>query len=160
MRLQRSRRFRAHFLSLPRRASLRCGAPFADISFVAPPAAYTGDGSIAYLFRSTGTKLRAHVGNGYRKPSLYERFGTFFDTFAFGFGVLGDPRLAPERSVAFDAGVDQSFGDNRVRLSATYFYTRLQEVVGFGDVGQTNDPFGAPSAASITRAANWRVGWS
>ena len=54
--------------------------------------------------------------------------------------MLGDPRLAPGRSIAFDAGIDQALASNRVRLSATYFYTRLQEVVSFGDT--PSDPFG------------------
>ncbi|MBV9926567.1 MAG: TonB-dependent receptor [Acidobacteria bacterium] len=139
-RLQLSAAFRAQTFRLgtPRFAPV-AGAPYAGLAFDSPPNAYTGDGSIAYLFRSTNTKLRGHVGNGYRKPSLYERFGTFFDSF-FGYSALGDPRLAPERSVAFDAGVDQALGTSRARLSATYFYTRLQEIVAFGNT--PNDPFG------------------
>lgn len=139
-RLQLSAAFRAQTfrLSAPR-FTPTAGAPYAGLTFNSPPVAYTGDGSIAYLFRSTGTKLRGHVGSGYREPSLFERFGTFFSGL-FGYSALGDPRLAPERSVAFDAGVDQTLASNRVRLSATYFYTRLQEVVGFGDT--PNDPFG------------------
>jgi iron complex outermembrane receptor protein len=140
-RLQLSAAFRAQTFALSApRFTPTAGAPYNSVAFVSPPNAYTGDGSIAYLFRSTGTKLRGHVGNGYRKPSLFERFGTFFSTFTGTFDPLGDPRLAPERSIAFDAGVDQTLGGERVRLSATYFYTRLQEVVGFGDT--PNDPFG------------------
>jgi iron complex outermembrane receptor protein len=140
-RLQLSAAFRAQTFRLGTpRFTPAAGAPYAGLTFDSPPNAYTGDGSIAYLFRSTNTKLRGHVGNGYRKPSLFERFGTFFSPF-FGFGALGDPRLAPERSVAFDAGVDQTLGSNRARLSATYFYTRLQEVVGFAN-DTPNDPFG------------------
>ncbi|MDT5263028.1 MAG: vitamin transporter [Acidobacteriota bacterium] len=139
-RLQLSAAFRAQTfrMSAPR-FTPTAGAPYAGLLVDSPPNAYTGDGSIAYLFRTQGTKLRAHVGNGYRKPSLYERFGVFFSPF-FGYSALGDPRLAPERSIAFDAGVDQTLAANRVRLSATYFYTRLQQVVGFGDT--PNDPFG------------------
>lgn len=138
-RLQLSAAFRAQTFSLSApRFTPSAGAPYANIGFVSPPTAYTGDGAVAYLFRSSGTKLRAHVGNGYREPSLFERFGTSF--FGGFFSALGDPRLAPERSIAFDAGVDQSLGAGRARLSATYFYTRLQEVVGFGDT--PNDPFG------------------
>ena len=138
-RLQLSAAFRAQTFRLGTpKFTPSGGTPYTGITFASPPNAYTGDGSIAYLFRSTGTKLRAHVGNGYREPSLFERFGTSF--FSGFFSALGDPRLAPERSIAFDAGVEQSLAANRVRLSATYFYTRLQEVVGFGDT--PNDPFG------------------
>jgi len=37
--------------------------------------------------------------------------------------------------------VDQTFGNGRARASATYFYTRLQRVVGFAQVSSA-DPFG------------------
>lgn len=129
-RLQLSAGFRAQFFSLNTpRFSPTQSSPYAGIDLQAPTA-YTGDGSIAYLIRSSNTKLRGHVGNGYRAPSLFERFAS----------SIGDPRLRPERTIAFDAGIDQSLFDNRVRTSATYFYTRLQEVIGFGAVG-ANDPF-------------------
>ncbi|HJU54130.1 MAG TPA: TonB-dependent receptor, partial [Pyrinomonadaceae bacterium] len=65
----------------------------------------TGDGAIAYFIRSTGTKLRAHVGNGFRAPSLFERFGE-----AVIVGVpqrIGDPVLRAEQSVGVDGGFDQ-----------------------------------------------------
>jgi vitamin B12 transporter len=143
-RLQLSAAFRAQKFRLgePRFAPA-ASAPYADIRFVSPPTAYTGDGSIAYFFPATGTKLRAHAGNGYRAPSLFERFGSSFGSF-FGFSPFGDPRLAPERSVAFDAGVDQTFARGRARASATYFYTRLQEVIVFDFTGLVAqpDPFG------------------
>ena len=53
---------------------------------------------------------------------------------------MGDPRLRPERSLGVDGGIDQYFASNRLRLSATYFYTRLQEVIAYGNL--SNDPFG------------------
>jgi vitamin B12 transporter len=143
-RLQLSAAFRAQFFSLSSpRFTPTAGAPYAGVAFGSPGSAYTGDGSIAYLVRTTHTKLRGHIGNGYRAPSLFERFGTSF--FGGFFSPLGDPRLRPERSMAFDAGIDQSLQDNRLRLSATYFYTRLQEVIGFDFSGRINpqtDPFG------------------
>src|SRR5262249_21686500 len=40
-----------------------------------PERSLTGDGSIAYFIRPMGTKIRAHVGNGFRAPALFERFG-------------------------------------------------------------------------------------
>ncbi|MCA1631081.1 MAG: TonB-dependent receptor [Acidobacteria bacterium] len=87
--------------------------------------------------------MRAHAGNGYRAPSLFERFGSSFSSLFGGFSPFGDPRLAPERAIAFDAGIDQTFSRNRARLSATYFYTRLQEVIVFDFTGLVppDDPF-------------------
>jgi vitamin B12 transporter len=138
-RLQLSLAFRLQGfeLSAPRFTG---GAPrYVGVSFDAPPNAYTGDGSAAYLFRTTNTKLRAHVGNGYRAPSLFERFGSSF--FGGGFTPFGDPRLEPERSIAVDGGIDQAFLRGRARVSATYFYTRLQNIINFGSL-PLNDPFG------------------
>jgi outer membrane receptor protein involved in Fe transport len=91
---------------------------------------WTGDGAIAYLFRSTGTKLRGHVGNGFRAPSLFERFGEG----AFGSAGqarFGDPTLRAEQSISVDGGFDQRLATDRVAFGATYFYTRLQRVVAF-----------------------------
>ena len=122
-------------------------APYSDVVLDSPPTAVTVDGSVSYFFRRSDTKVRAHVGNGYRVPSLYERFGTFFSTFAGAeFVALGDPFLKPEKSIAVDAGIEQTLVNDRVRLSSTYFYTQLSDIIGFGnsvpDIGSTVRPFG------------------
>ena len=115
------------------------GAPqYAGVKFEGAPDAYTGDAAVSYFLPRASTKLRAHAGNGFRSPTLYERLGTSF--FWGEFSPLGDPRLRPERTVSFDFGMDQYFGNSRYRASATYFYTRLQEVIGY--TGLVNDPFG------------------
>jgi iron complex outermembrane receptor protein len=99
----------------------------------------TGDGSIAYFIRSTGTKLRAHIGNGFRAPSLFERFGE--GTFGgLGFARFGDPTLRAEQSISADGGFDQRAAHDRLRFGATYFYTRLQRTVAF--TGFAADPLG------------------
>lgn len=121
------------------RPTFQGGAPqYAGAALNAPSDAYTGDVAISYLIAS-GTKLRTHFGNAYRAPALYERFGTAF--FGGSFSPLGDPRLTPERSVAIDGGIDQYIAGGKARLSATYFYTRLQNVIAYGSlIGQ--DPYG------------------
>jgi vitamin B12 transporter len=99
----------------------------------------TGDGAIAYFFRSTGTKLRAHVGNGFRAASLFERFGE--GTFgSAGLTRFGDPTLRAEQSISADGGFDQRIANDRVIFGATYFYTRLQRVIAF--TGFAIDPLG------------------
>jgi len=94
-----------------------------------PPRAYTGDASVSWYFRSTGTKLRAHAGNSYRAPSAFERFGSGYSVGAFL--PYGEPEIKPERAVSFDAGMDQTLLNGRAKLGATFFYTRLQEVIQF-----------------------------
>ncbi len=144
-RLQISGAVRAQFFTLDTPVfSPAASAPYQGAAFSAPAAAYTGDGSIAYFFRKSGTKLRAHVGRGYRAPSLFERFGAGFDP-VFGYTVYGDPRLAPEHSIGFDSGIDQTFLGGRLKASATYFYTSLQNVINFdtsGLIDPATDPFG------------------
>ena len=119
---------------------------YASAGAISPPDAYTADVSVAYFLHSTGTKLRTHAGNSYRKPSLYELFGTSFSSNSFT--AYGDPRLKPDRSIAIDGGVDQYFASDRLRLSASYFYTRLQQVIAFDSSGLVNtatDLFGRSS---------------
>ena len=99
----------------------------------------TGDGAIAYFIRSSGTKLRVHVGNGFRAPSLFERFGegTFASAEVMRFG---DPTLKAEQSISVDGGFDQRLANDRVLFGATYFYTRLQRLIAF--TGFAVDPLG------------------
>ena len=99
----------------------------------------TGDGAVAYFIRSTGTKLRAHAGNGFRAPSLFERFGEG-NFGAAGVVRFGDPTLKAEQTISVDGGVDQRLANDRVLFGATYFYTRLQRVIGF--TGFLIDPLG------------------
>ena len=81
------------------------------LASVDPESSITGDGAIAYFIRSTNTKLRAHVGNGFRAPSLFERFGQ--GTFASRLSRFGDPTLRAEQSISVDAGFDQRLSNDR-----------------------------------------------
>ncbi len=146
------------------------------LSAVDPERSVTGDGSIAYFIRATGTKLRAHVGNGFRAPSLFERFGA--GTFAqAGFVRFGDPTLRAEQSISADGGFDQRVAHDRARFGATYFYTRLQRVVSFTSFitdplgvgrfsGYVNQPGGMSRGvetyieAAPFRGADWRASYS
>ena len=147
------------------------------LNAVNPNNSVTGDGSIAYLIRSTNTRLRAHVGNGFRAPSLFERFGA--GTFAqVGFVRFGDPTLRAEQSISADAGFDQRVAKDRARFGVTYFYTHLQRAVVFNSAfavdplhvgrfsGYENRPGGISRGvetyleAAPFRGANWRVSYT
>jgi outer membrane receptor protein involved in Fe transport len=114
-RLQFSAAFRTQGVSLKNPESVP------EVQGISTKRAYVGDGSMAYSIPQTGTKLRAHVGNSFRAPSLSERFSLFRGQ------RIGNPFVRPERGLSFDGGLDQDFLQGRVRASATYFYTRLQE---------------------------------
>jgi vitamin B12 transporter len=119
------------------------------VQLVSPPKALTADLSVSYFVNSWGTKFRAHAGNAYRAPSLFERFGGgFFDDFVTGqlvFTPYGNPSLSPDRYNSVDGGIDQYLWRDRVRISSTYFYTRVVTITAF-DLGTTirpaTDPYG------------------
>jgi vitamin B12 transporter len=170
-RLQISLGARAQWFSI--RAADRPGF----LSSVNPERSLTGDGSVAYFIRTTNTKLRAHVGNGFRAASLFERFGQ--GTFSsLGFRRFGDPTLSSEQSISFDAGFDQRLASNRARFGATYFYTHLKRVIAFNSFfgvdplglgrfsGYENRPGGFSRGletyieAAPFRGADWRASYT
>lgn len=127
--------------------------PYSGIAKVAPPRALTGDFALSYFMPETGTKLRAHAGNSYRAPGLYERYGSGFfynaASNAVSFTPYGDPRLASDRYNSVDGGVDQYLLRDRLRLSGTWFYTRIVQLTQFDSAGSAVrpgfDPFGRTS---------------
>jgi vitamin B12 transporter len=81
----------------------------------------TGRGSVAYLVKRWGTRLRGSAGSGFRAPTLNDLF----------FPGFSNTALKPEHSVSWDAGVDQALWKNRVRLAATYFHNDFTELISF-----------------------------
>ncbi|BDC49143.1 hypothetical protein F183_A14590 [Bryobacterales bacterium F-183] len=118
---------------------------YADAPVRTPPRALTGDAAVSYFVQRSSTKFRAHGGNSYRAPGLYERYGSgfFFNTVtnAVAYSPYGDPRLSPDRYNSVDGGVDQYLLRDRVRLSATWFYTRIVQITQFGSFRAGTDLF-------------------
>jgi vitamin B12 transporter len=136
-------------LSRPRLATTGAPNVYEQVPLDSPPAAFTADVSAAYLIAGSSTKLRAHVGNAYRAPGLYERFGGGFAndpvSGRLGFTPYGDPRLEPDRYRSLDAGFDQSLLGSRVLIAATAFHTRVTSITAFdssGGVKPDTDPYG------------------
>ncbi len=150
-RLQISTSGRAQFFSLSRPQFTFGGTTnnYATVPLQSPPKALTGDLSVSYMLHSTNTKLRVHAGNAYRAPALYERFGGGFGsnwmTGELEFTPYGDPRLSSDRYNNVDAGIDQYLFGNKVRASATWFYSRVVSITAFDSSGGLNpdtDPYG------------------
>ncbi len=122
---------------------------YANAAVATAPRAWTGDVALAYFFPRSGTKFRAHGGNAYRAPGLYERYGSgFFFSSALGgvvYSPYGDPRLAPDRYNSADGGIDQYLFRDKLRLSGTLFYTRIVSNTQFDSsasfVRPATDPF-------------------
>ncbi len=76
-------------------------------------------GRVALAWQATSeTTVRAVVGNGFRAPSLFERFSAF-----------GDPALAVEKSSSAELGVERQFSNGN--YEATLFYTRVVDLIDF-----------------------------
>lgn len=142
-RLQVALAVRSQFFNTDDPAFSGTRSPYEETPVESPTGALTGDAAVAYFVRSSQTKLRAHAGNSFRSPSAYERFGGSYSSFSGSFSYYGDPRLAPERSISVDAGLDQWLYSSRLRLSGTFFYTDLQETILFDFANfPANDVFG------------------
>jgi len=77
--------------------------------------------SPAYYISSTGTKIKAAYGNGFKAPSLYNLFDPLF----------GNPDLKPEKSKGWEAGFEQYFDNGNYSLGITYFDLKLENMFGY-----------------------------
>jgi vitamin B12 transporter len=80
----------------------------------------------AYIFKPTGTKIRASAGTAFKAPSLYQLYapGTFL-------GPIGNKNLRPEKSLGWDAGIEQPLFGGRMRLEAGYFHNDFENLINF-----------------------------
>lgn len=70
------------------------------------------------------TFLRVSGGRGYTEPTLLENFAR--ESF-----YVGNPKLKPEKTTMFDAGVVQELFGRRVRVEATYFRNSFRDLIVF-----------------------------
>ena len=84
------------------------------------------------------TTLRANYGDGFKAPSLYELFSQYSNPVE---------ALKPEVAKGWEAGIDQGFWDERVRVSLTTFERRTKNQIDFFSC------YGVSSAACTLRAA-------
>jgi vitamin B12 transporter len=102
----------------------------------------TERGSLAFVIKETGTRLRGSAGTGFRAP-------TFNDLFFPGFG---NPDLQPEDSLSYDFGIDQKLWGNRIRLGLTYFQNEFDNLITCCTPLPTA-PFGGPFNVGRARSA-------
>jgi len=104
--------------------------------------ATTEHGSLAFVIKEVGTRIRGGAGTGFRAP-------TFNDLF---FPDFGNPSLQPERSMSYDAGVDQKLWKGRIRLGLTYFHNEFENLITCC-VPIPTAPFGGPVNVGSARSA-------
>jgi vitamin B12 transporter len=112
--------------------------------------------SAAYLFKETGTKLKAGYSEGFRAPTLND---LFFPSSSPGCASFGNPNLGPERSWELNAGFEQRFIADRVRIEGTYFHREVKDLIGFVPVAQGACPFIPFQAANLGNARFDGVEW-
>ena len=112
----------------------------------------TGRGGVA--LRVADTKLRLSVGNAFKAP-------TFSETFASSAFEVGNPGLRPERTLSWDAGIDQMLPGRRASVSATFFDQRFRNLIQYTPA-DSGEPTYANLAAAIARGleVGGRVWWT
>lgn len=86
--------------------------------------ATTGRGTAAWLSTDSRWKLRASYGTAFRSPS-------FLDLYGQDFYYVGNPDLEAEKARGWDAGLDYFLADKQGVLSATWFDTRISNLIAF-----------------------------
>jgi outer membrane cobalamin receptor len=86
---------------------------------------------ILYTLRYGGgffgpTRARFTYGQGIKEPSLDESFGS--DPC-----YPGNPTLKPEQSQTYEGGIEQRLANDRIEISADYFYDGFGNVITFGE---------------------------
>ena len=95
----------------------------------------------------SSVKLFTSVGRGVKNPTFGELFGSTF--------ADGNPNLAPESALTFDAGAEVTFDSQRVRTSVTYFNLQYEDQVAFFSTGFGTD--GQPDFINV--AGSEANGW-
>ncbi len=75
-----------------------------------------------YNITTTGTRLKASYGTGFKAPSLSQLFDP----------TSGNPELGPEKSKGWDAGFEQSLFGDKVVFGSTVFRNTITDLIGFG----------------------------
>ncbi len=119
--------------NFPPRLSVVVGGRVEDNGFFGTRAVPRVGASYALRYGSGfwgATRLLASYGQGIKEPVL--------------FPVGCTPVLDPEQSTTIDAGIEQSFAENRAKLTVTYFHNDFRDIVSFESGGEnpTCPPFG------------------
>ena len=80
-----------------------------------------------YQHKETGTRIIGSLGTGFKAPSLNQRYGYTATNFNTAFS--GNPDLDPEKSLGWELGFDQSLAGERLSIGATYFWSRIDDLI-------------------------------
>jgi vitamin B12 transporter len=78
----------------------------------------------AYIFWQTGTKIKATIGTGFKAPTLFYLYDPLY----------GNTELDPEKSLGWDAGIEQFFWSAGFSIGANYFFNQFDDMFGFDPI--------------------------
>jgi vitamin B12 transporter len=96
-----------------------------------------------YLLKETGTKFRGSYATGFRAPTI---------NFLF-FPGFSNPNLKPEKSRSMDVGVDQKLLQDKLLVSAGYFWNRFRNLI------QSPPPTFLPQNVGNAGTKGWEAGF-
>lgn len=83
----------------------------------------TYQAGLSYTAPGVGTRVRGNVGRGLKEPTFLEASGTGF--------AVGNPHLKPERSLAWEIGLEQSLGEESASASLTWYRQSLEDLIQY-----------------------------
>jgi len=82
---------------------------------------------IALVFKPVAnTIIKGSVGKAFRAPNIYELYRTWASSSTI---YYSNPDLDPETLINYEIGVDQYLFSRRIKLSATYFHTDIDDLI-------------------------------
>jgi vitamin B12 transporter len=81
-------------------------------------------GGVVYLLTDT-LRIRTNIGTAFRAPAPDELATDYISS--WGTHYLGNPELAPEKSISYEAGFE--FSDKRLRIDFTAFHSKFKDKI-------------------------------
>jgi len=108
----------------------------------------------AFVIPETSSRLHGSFGTGFKNPTIGDTSSVFGTTF------LGNANLIPETSRSWDAGIEQSFFNERVTFDATYFQERLEDEISTNFLAPTFTTAETVNLAGISKRRGYELSLS
>ena len=89
-----------------------------------------------YTVSATGTRLKGSIGTGFKAPSLYQLYAPAFSYSWEGIEYVipvGNKDLDPEKSLGWDAGIEQPLLNNTLVVGVTWFRNDIDDYIDYDD---------------------------
>ena len=98
----------------------------------------------------TRTKLKFTYGTAFKVPTLDE----LYDSYP-AWGFYANPNLKPETSTGIDAGFEQPVPGTDIRVSATYFYNDIKNLIDYNDTFTSEINVGRATTQGVEGIVTW-----